>query len=168
MKDKTVRTKGFTLVELMVATVISAIVLIGIGSVLASSQRDWNNMYNRMYSDVVVDSHIARKAFDAVVRRASGEVVLLEADGSWLEVYHYADANSADVDRYARFYTASNELKIEYGTLDDPRQVLSTQAVCSNVTSCVFKSVGRSAQMTITLDNGSETSTVICSTVMHN
>ena len=59
---------GFTLVELMITMVIMVIVISAIGVVLFDSQRGWNFMYNRLYSDVVADSYVARKKFDAVMR----------------------------------------------------------------------------------------------------
>ena len=52
---------GLTLVELMVATVLSLIVITGIGIILADSQRGWNAMYNRTYSDVVTFNSITKR-----------------------------------------------------------------------------------------------------------
>ena len=160
---------GFTIVELMIAVMLSAIVMFGIGAMVVDSQRGWQRMYNRIYSDVATDSYVARKTFDSVIRKASGEMLLLDDAGSWLEVYYYADANSAVVDRYARFSydEGDSQLSIEYGIVE-PRQTLSIQTVCGYVSSCVFKRAGRSAQMILTLDDGSQTATVVSSSVMHN
>jgi Tfp pilus assembly protein PilW len=159
--------KGFTLVELMVATGLASTVILGVGMLLVDSQRGWNRMYNRAYSDVVTDAHVARRAFDRVVRNASCQGILLDADGNWLEVYGYSDPNSAVVDRYARLLSSNGEVTIEYGAID-PRQTLSTETICGNVTSCTFKSAGNSAQMLLTLDNGTQNTTVVASAVMHN
>ena len=166
-KDKPTSRKGFTIIELIVAGAASLIVIIAIGSVLAGSQKDWHRMYSRVCSDVVTDSYIARKAFDAVIRKASKEKLLLDEDGSWLEVYYYADDDSAVVDRYARFYETAGELKIEYGKLE-PKATLSVQTICGNVSSCVFKATGTSAQMILTLNDGIQTITVTSSAVMQN
>lgn len=168
LKRKHRTQRGFTLIELAMAAAISTIVILGVGVLLVDSQRGWIRMYNRIYSDVVTDSYVARKTFDAVVRNASRENLLLGEYGSWLEVYYYADANSAVVDRYARFYDANNgQLNIEYGSLD-PNETPTTSTICENVSSCVFKAAGRSAQMILTLDNGSQTANVVSSAVMHN
>ena len=166
-KNKLTVRRGFTLIELAITVVVSTIVIIGIGVVLADSQRDWNRMYNRIYSDVVTDSYVARKRFDAVIRKASREKLLVDDAGNWLEVNYYADSDSEVVDRYARFYEASGQVSIEYGKLD-PRETLTTTIVCENVSNCVFKQAGRSAQMILTLDNGSQTVTTTSSAVMHN
>ena len=149
--------------------VAAVIVILGIGIILADSQRGWHRMYNRVYSDVVVDSYVARKRFDVVIRKASSENFLLDDAGSWIEVYYYADGNSVVVDRYARFYESDDDdqLNVEYGKLN-PRETLTTQTVCENVSDCIFKRAGRSAQMILTLDNGSQTATVTSSAVMHN
>ncbi|GAH60491.1 unnamed protein product, partial [marine sediment metagenome] len=80
------------------------------------------------------------------------------------------DPNTTIVDHYARFSEseANGELNIEYGSVN-PRKTLTTNTICGNVVGCVFfKGVGYSAQMILTLDNGSETITVVSSAVMHN
>ncbi len=166
-KNKLTVQPGFTIVELMIAMIFAAILISGIGIILADSQRGWQTMYNRIYSDVVTDSYVARKQFDAVMRKASRENFLLDSAGNWIEVYYYADSGSTVIDRYARFFEANGDLNVEYGKLN-PRETLSIQTVCSNVSSCVFKAAGRSAQMILTLDNGSQTATVASSAVMHN
>ena len=167
LKKKLTVRRGFTLIELVITVVVSTIVIIGIGVVLADSQRGWNKMYNRVYSDVVTDGYVARKMFDAVIRKASREKLLVDDAGNWIEVYYYADGSSTIIDRYARFYETEGQLNIEYGKLD-PRETLTTQTVCENVSDCVFKGTGCSAQMMLTLDNGLQTATVTSSAVMHN
>jgi len=169
-KKKLTYQGGFTLIELMAVTILAVIVVSGIGAILADSQRGWHRMYNSIYSDVVTDSYIARKTFDAVIRKASKEKRLLDDAGNWIEVYYYADENSTAVDRYARFFCdgePNDILNVEYGKLN-PRETLTIETICGNVSSCVFKTAGSSAQMILTLDNGSQTATVTSSAVMHN
>ena len=166
-KKKLTTHQGFTITELMVATVISVIVISGISVLLVDGQRGWNAMYNLVYSDVVTDGYVARKSFDSVMRKASREKYLLEDGGSWIEIYYYADDDSSVLDRYARFFKNNSELNIEYGRLE-PRETLDIQTICSNVSRCTFKAAGQSAQMTLTLDDGSQTITVVSSAVMHN
>ncbi len=169
-KRKANRSKGFTIIELMIATGLASTVVVGVGMLLVDSQRGWNRMYSRTYSDVSTDSHVARRRFDSVVRNASTQGILLSVDGSWVEVYYYSDPNSVIVDRYARFFTygdGSSQLLIEHGAVE-PRQILNTETVCGNVSSCVFKSAGNSAQMVLILNDGSQSSTIVASAVMHN
>lgn len=161
---------AFTIIELMIAAVLAIVALLGISIMLADSQRGWNRMYSRIYSDVATDSYVARKAFDGVIRKASREKYLLDDAGAWIEVYYYADANSAVVDRYARFFCVGEPggtLNVEHGGLD-PRETLTISTICGNVSSCDFSASGRSAQMVLILDNGSQTATVTTSAVMHN
>ncbi|MHC4693320.1 MAG: PulJ/GspJ family protein [Planctomycetota bacterium] len=169
-RNKTKR-KGFTIVELMIATGLSSAVIIGIGMLLVDSHRSWNRMYSRTYSGISSDSHVARRRFDSVVRNASTQGILLADDSSWVEVYYYSDPNATTVDRYARFFTYSgldnNQLLIEHGAIN-PRQTLTTETVCGYVASCVFRSAGNSAQMILTLKDGSEVETIVASAVMHN
>jgi len=168
MNTKEIRTrKGFTFVELMITTVIFLIVGLAIGVVIVDGQTGWNTMYDRLNSDVVTDGYVARRKFDAVMRSASRSQSLVASDGSWIEVYYYASPSSTVVDRYARFYTADGDLNFEYGQLE-PRATLGVETVCENVISCTFKQVGTSAQMTLKLDNGTQTNTVVSSAVTHN
>lgn len=159
--------KGFSLLELMMATTLACIVVVGIGVVLVDSQRGWNAMYTRTYSDVVTDAHVARRRFDSVVRNASSQGVLLDDYGNWVEVYYYSDPNSSIVDRYTRFISSNSQLTIEYGVVE-PRQTLNTEILCENVSSCVFKLAGNSVQMVLTLDDGSQNATIVASAVTHN
>ncbi len=159
--------RGFTLTELIVATAIMVIVVLAIGMALVDGQRGWNYMYNRVYSDVVTDGYVARRKFDAVMRRASRDKLLFDDAGGWVEVYYYANDTSTVVDRYARFYVANGNLNVEYGQLD-PTATLSVETVCGNVYSCTFEQLGRSIQMILKLDNGTQTNTVISSAVTHN
>ena len=93
---------GLGLIEVVITIVLSSIVVLATGVVLVDNQHGWNQMYNRANSDIVTDSYVARKAFDAVIRKASGEKFLLDEAGSWIEVYYYQDEDSDAVDRYTR------------------------------------------------------------------
>jgi prepilin-type N-terminal cleavage/methylation domain-containing protein len=159
--------KGFTLIELMITTVIMLIVGLAIGVVIVDGQTGYSKMYDRMNSNVVADGYVARKKFDSVMRSASREQSLLAADGSWVEVYSYARFVSPVVDRYYRFYVSDGDLNLEYGQLD-PRATINVETVCQNVSSCTFKQVGTSLQMTLKLDDGTQTNTVISSAITHN
>jgi hypothetical protein len=167
LKNRTTNPKGFTLTELTITTAIMVITILCVAVILVDGQRSWNAMYDRIYSDVVTDGHIARRTFDRVIRKASGNKIALDDAGLWVEVYYYADANSTVLDRYARFYEAYGQLNIEYGK-PDPRETLDVQTVCENVSDCVFMAQGTSIQMILRLDNGSEAATVVSSAVAHN
>ena len=167
VKKRRTASRGFTLVELIIAMAIMLIVVLAIGMALADGQRNWSTQYDRIYSDVVTDGYVARRKFDTVMRTASREKVLLDDAGGWVEVYYYANDDSAVVDRYARFYTADRNLNVEYGQLN-PKETLSIETVCGNVSGRKFEQVGRSIQMILTLDDGTRTNTVISSAVTHN
>jgi prepilin-type N-terminal cleavage/methylation domain-containing protein len=167
IKTRPSKLQGFTLVELMITTTIMLIVGLAIGVVIVDGQSGWSFMYDRINSDVVTDGYVARKKFDAVIRDASREKVLLDGAGSWVEVYYYSTPSSAVVDRYARFYVADGDLNFEYGQLQ-PRATLGVETVCENVTSCTFKQAGQSVEMILTLDNGTQTNTIITSAITNN
>ncbi len=167
IKIRLAASRGFTRIELVIATAIMVIVILAIGVALVDGQRGWNIQYDRIYSDVVTDGYVARRKFDAVMRAASRDKFLLDGAGGWVEVYYYADDTSTVVDRYARFYTANGDLNVEYGQLN-PKETLSVETVCGNVSSCTFEQLGRSIQMILKLDNGTQTNTVISSAVANN
>ncbi|MHC4616581.1 MAG: hypothetical protein ACYTEQ_02375 [Planctomycetota bacterium] len=159
--------KAVTVIELMLAIIFLGLVVLTVGMVLADSHRGWSTMYHRVYSDVVTEGHIARRVFDSTIRKASRNHILVDSGGAWVQVRYYQDLTSVVLDRYARFYTSGNELLLEYGA-SDSLQPSGTRTICSNVSSCVFSRVGKSVQMVLKLDNGSETAAVVTSAVAHN
>lgn len=160
---------GLTLAELLVATVIVAIVILALGTTVADSVRGWHRMYGRVYADVRTDSFVARKTFDQVIRKATRQMCLVDSAGAWLEVYYYSNSSASVIDSYALFKTASGALLVERGEWKaGVKSPLRTDIVCENVASCVFKADGRSAQMLLTLDDGSQNIVVATSAVMHN
>jgi prepilin-type N-terminal cleavage/methylation domain-containing protein len=174
MVKKRVATKsGFTMLELVIAMVIAAIVILGVGFIVVDGQRAWGVMYNRIYSDAATDSYVAVEEFDAVVRRASGEKFLLSEDSDWVEIYYPGDTSSDIVDRYARFSYAAGggdskgRFLVEYGKLN-PKELLNTKIISEDVSACVFKASGRSVQMMLTLNDGTQAVTVVSSAFMHN
>ena len=164
---KVMNHRGFTLVEMLISIVICLIVLSAVGVVIVDSQKGWNIMYGRLQSDVVTASYIAKSRFDSVIRKASKNNLYVGPEGAWVEVYYYADDESSVLDRYARFYESDGDLNIETGTLV-PKVTTDVETICSNVSECVFKEYGYSAQMMLTLDNGSQTVTTVTSAYLHN
>ncbi len=167
IKKRSTASRGFTLVELITAMAIMLVVVLAIGMALVDGQRGWSIQYDRIYSDIVTDGYVARRKFDTVMRMASRDKFLLGDAGSSVEVYYYANDDSAVVDRYAYFYVADGNLIVDYGLYPN-KETLSVETVCGNVSGCTFEQVGRSIQMILTLDNGTQTNTVISSAVTHN
>ena len=169
-KKKLIFQRGFTIIELMVTMVISLIVILGVGILLVDGQRGWNKMYNRVHGEAATDSYVARSVFDKVIRKARKDRFLLDDSGDWIKVYYYADSDSTDVDRYARLFKDDAELNIEYGELYgelNSEITLNVETVCNNVSDCIFRKSGRSAQMILTLDDGTHTISTISSAFMH-
>jgi prepilin-type N-terminal cleavage/methylation domain-containing protein len=166
-RERITNQHGFTLIELIIAVAASLVVMLGVALVLANSQESWNQLYSRSFSDIAGDSNVAGRKFKAIIRKASQDGFVLDDNGNGIEVYYYSDENSAVVDRYARFYVLDGDLNLELGRLD-PRETLEVQTVCGNVSECFFTTAGRSAQMVLTLDDGSRTITIVSCAFMHN
>ena len=173
-KKVTVR-KAFTLMEMVQAIFLSAIVILAVGVLLVDSQKGWNTMYERVYGDINVEAYAARKAFDAICRKASIERFLLGASNEYVEVYYYDEASTSNMpDRYARFYTAADTLLVEHGNLlsgsydADPGVESSVVTLATNVTDAKFYVAGTSIQMILWLDDTVHSSVVTTSAVRHN
>ena len=166
-RKRQINSSGLTIVELIITTMILVIVGFAIGVVVVDAQSSWNVTYDKINSDVITDGYVARKKFDTVIRNASSQSYVLDSAGDWVEVYYYASDSSTVVDRYARFYVADDTLNLENGQLS-PRKTLDVETVCKNVSDCTFKQVGRSVQMILTLDNETQTNTIVSSAVAHN
>jgi prepilin-type N-terminal cleavage/methylation domain-containing protein len=158
---------GFTLIELIIAITASMIVMLGLGLVLANSQKSWHQLYTRAFSDVVGDSNVAGIKFKAIIRKASQNGFAVDNKGNGIEVYYYNNEDSNDVDRYAHFYELDGDLNLELGKLN-PRETLEVQTICSNVTECLFTAAGRTAQMALTLDNSSRKISTVSCAFLHN
>ena len=166
-RKRTAAQHGFTLIELMIAITASMIVMLGLGLVLSNSQKSWNQLYTRSFSDVVGESNVAGIKFKDIIRKASQYGFVVDSKGKGLEVYYYNTDDANDVDRYAHFYESDGDLNLEIGKLN-PRETLEVQTICENVTECLFTAAGRSAQMTLTLDNGSRKISTVTSAFLHN
>ena len=167
MKSKLTGQSGFTIIELLTTMTMSAIVILCAGVALVGSERRLTRVYNSAHSEVVSGSYVASRVFEIVVRKASREELQLDDLGNWVEVYYYDSADSTSVDRYALLYVSNGFFNVDYGWLD-PRVTSSSQTVCGNVSSCIFRHNGRSVQMILTLDNGSEAITTVTSAARQN
>ncbi|MBN2138658.1 MAG: prepilin-type N-terminal cleavage/methylation domain-containing protein [Sedimentisphaerales bacterium] len=172
MKNGIAGRKGFGLVELLVTAAIAAIVILGIGVTIMDNHRGWQKMYSRVYSDAVIDGHVARRTFDEVVRKSRAKNILLDETGDQLELRYFSNIAAKMPDRYAKFYLAGTELKLEQGIWNaaetNPKSCLTTATICSNVSSCGFARENESVQMVLQIDNGARIATVVSSALMHN
>jgi hypothetical protein len=151
----------------MVACSLLTTSVVAVAVVFSESQRSWNQTYERANNNAMIESHTAAKSFEATVRRATGEIYLLDNAGQWVEVYYFQDENSPKVDRYAKFYAAGGSLMLEYGQLD-PRQTLGVVPVCDGVTSCTFSAVGRCLRAQLTITDGDHTTDLLLSATPQN
>ena len=71
---------GFTLIEMIVATAMTVIVILGVAIVLVNSQRAYQVTYDKVYSDVMTDAFVARRLFDSIVRKSSTDGIALSSD----------------------------------------------------------------------------------------
>jgi prepilin-type N-terminal cleavage/methylation domain-containing protein len=171
MTQKTAKNKhGFTLIELTIVMAIASIVFLSMGILLVDSQRVWSRMYDRVCGNMVSDGQVARRAFDAAVRKSSiARERLLDDE---VEVYYYDDPdNSVMLDRFARFYADYGELTVDYGELNsngNPHGPRQRVMLARNVESVNFSVAGACVQMILTLDNGSENLTVMTSAIRQN
>jgi Tfp pilus assembly protein PilE len=152
--------KGLTLIELMVASAMATICVLAVGAVFSDSQKAWNQTYIKANSSIMLDSHLASKAFEATIRKASCERYLLDPAGQWVEVYYFASDASTTTDRYAYLHVENNTFYIDHGTTPSPRQQIgrpdpSPNPICENVDEDAFSfsGSGRCIRLDMTLSN---------------
>jgi len=161
---------GFTLIELIISVVIVMIVALGIGMVIANSSKSYQVEYEKAHSDVMTDSFVARKLFDATIRKAASSDITIAVDGSTAEVKYYNSDLSTYLDRYSRFFLNGSDLEVEHGSIDVSgiKETMDFQTVCGNVTSCVFRGSGNSVRMILALDNNEINNVIVACAYTHN
>lgn len=166
----TLKKTGFTLVELMVTIIISAMLVLTIGIVMLDTQRGWLDTYAKVHGGAADDAAMAKVAFDRIVRKSSLSAYQLPASDD-LTVYYYSDwENSLTLDRSARLYRSSvnpSELYVEHTALDTGDS-LSSVRLASNVSDLEFLPVSGGFTMKLTLDDGREQTTVVSTAILHN
>jgi len=170
MSHKSKKAAGFTLVELMVAVLISIIVVFAIGMVMAEGPRGFKDSYERAYSDVVTQSYVAQRFFDATVRKASSSTIVVGDGKDWIEVSYYTNEDVAFPNRFVRIYLANEQLMAQMSQLGTSGDSIAQdrRTICENVSDCYFNTTGRSVHMILKLDDGNSAQTVVTSAVMHN
>lgn len=151
------RNKGLTLTEVVVAMAIVGIITLGIGVLLANSQKNWGRLFGRVYGNTATDSFAIQQAFDTVCRKASLRKCVLSPFGDSLELYYWDSGSTASTpDNYARFYQDNDAARVEYGRLQpgtwqpDMSQPTTTVTLASSVDSLNFTVEGTSIQMYLT------------------
>jgi hypothetical protein len=167
---KSAKKTGFTMIELIVATAMVVIIILGVAVILVNSQRAYQVTYDKVYADVMTDAFVARRLFDSIVRKSSTSGVSVGAGGEFVEVHYYSDSSATYLDRYARFYTSGLDLRVEYGTISGTgiQETLTVDTICTNVSSCVFRNQGNSVRMVLKFDDEQKENVVVTSAYLHN
>ena len=173
-KPQPAHTKGFTMIEVLVAIAMVGMMTLGAGVLLANGQKSWGQLYGRVYGDSAIDSLAAQKAFDTVCRKASLRKYVLGGSGNSLELYYWdASSTASTPEKYARFYLSNEEVFVEYGTTQtgtwqpDTAAPVTTVKLAGDVESLTFTVQGTSVQMFLSYTDETMMP-VVCSSVRHN
>ena len=110
------RRRGLTLVELVTAMALVGVLTVVVGTLLVSSNKHWNALFNKVYRQETTDSFAAHRVFDSVCRKSSYRKAILGQDNASLELYYWdTDSASETPDHYARFYLLDSDVMVEYG-----------------------------------------------------
>lgn len=145
MKKIKKRQSGFTLVEVLIVTVIAAIPVIVVGTLLVGGQDSFTETYNAVHKDIQQDALVTMTAFGSVGRKSNKtnyKVYTVQtgafteaqppkyktiAKGQAVEFRYWQDTyepgqDDLDIldttntgDRYALFYLDGRDLKVDYG-----------------------------------------------------
>lgn len=158
---------GLTLIELLVTMLLCSILLISLSIVMLESQRGWRRAYDQIYGGPASDAMVAKTTFEFIVRKATRLQYQIDTPEE-LRVFYYSDwLNSANLDRYSRFYCQDGNLYVEHGQLGNMNSP-STILLASNVSQTVFRAWPGALQMLLTIDNSPKPLTVAATAVMHN
>ena len=167
MSTQTKKLKNaFTLIELMVTLMISAIIIFAIGVLISDSSSWFSDSYARINSSPAIESLLARKTFERIIRQAADTGFWVSADATAVEINYYS-SSASPIDRYAQFYTSGTDLILEKGSLPS-RTLISTETVCQNISACTFKTAGTAVQMILVLDDGKNKQGSLTSAILHN
>ncbi|MFC1737778.1 hypothetical protein ACFL1G_01865 [Planctomycetota bacterium] len=94
---------GVTLIELVIAMLMSSMLVLTVGVLLVSGQRAWQNVYNSAYHEIKQDAQAIRISFGSMGRRSNrlnytlyevdgGDFTPVEPEGSSDEEVLYGDA----------------------------------------------------------------------------
>lgn len=160
---------GFTLVEITVTLSTAMIILLAVGFALGDGLGTFNDLSSTTFSDAYDDAIYVRRYFDTTIRKSSG-TPYLDPNSNSLKVYFYNGWESTFLDRYTRFFMSEDLLRAEFGTVDSGggEQSFDVETICDNVSDCDFNVSGKSAQMILELNDGSNSYTVATSAVAHN
>jgi prepilin-type N-terminal cleavage/methylation domain-containing protein len=162
------KNSAFTLIELMVTLLISAIIVSAVGVMVADSSGWFSDSYGKIHSQPAIENLLARKTFEGIVRQSSNMGLQVSPDGNSVEINYYSYSSSADpLDSYAEFYVTGTDLILEKGSLS-PRTTTSSKTLCGNVSQCTFKTAGSAVQMILILDDGKNKQGSTTSAILHN
>ncbi len=164
--------RGFSLVELMVCTVILVIAALAAAPALIGAQESWQNANDSIQSNLVRDSRQARIAFSRAARQAHRQTLTVAANARSMDLPYYESPDSTWPDRYVTlsWSNATGCLNWSEGRIDrnGRRQTLGDAVVCENVTACAFARRGKSARMRLVFTNGTRELTLVTAAVINN
>ena len=129
---------GFTIIELILAIVISSLLVLTMGIVMVDSQRGWLDSYAKVHGGAAADAKMAKTAFDKVVRKASRSIYYFNGLDD-ITVYYYDNwTTSPELDRYAHLYRSQDnpsEMYVQHGVYENEAEqsVLTDVMLASNV-----------------------------------
>ncbi len=171
LKMKIKKLKGITLIELMMTMLISSIVVLSMGILLADNLRGWRVMYNRIHSEKADNTYVVRRLFDVAFRKgtiAPGSQIRISPSQDTLTVDYYSNMILPIPDCNAVFqWDGSNILTLTCYQKTSGAEISSW--TIPNVSNCIFNQAGRSVQMNLTFDDPNHTQmfNVVSSAYLH-
>ena len=148
--------------------VASSVLLLAIVGVLASNQKGFHAMYQRVNGNLVNDAYVTRRTFDRLVRQASCDYCN-PADGAspQIEIRYYSSPSVTGMDRFARFtYNGgAKTVSLIDGTIGSNP---AAQVLAHNVTSGTFLRSGPCIHMALVLNDGTVDLPLAVTATRHN
>jgi hypothetical protein len=161
---------------MMTAMLAASIIVLGVVSVIASNQKEYNQTFERVNGATVREAQQARTVFDLIVRKSSVRSYRLGSANEYVEVFWYASPSSAALDRYTRFYLNGTDLVAETGQLTPGtfdhalNNSPAVQVLAHHVRpeTCIFTQFGATISMALVIDDGRLDLPIVTTATRHN
>lgn len=167
--------RGFTLIEMLVAIVASSILILCVGTLLASSQQQYNRINDRVNGPIATDGLAAQRTFDAVCRKSSWRKCQLDMSGSDLTLYYYRTGSTSSIpEKYARFHLIGEQLVVDHGDLKSGQWIPDTSStpvrmvLTDRAENVQFTLQDQSISMVLTFDPAANVQPITCASVRNN
>lgn len=146
---------GFTIIEMVMAVMLTSVMMAGIGLVIVDQQKAWGSLRDRVFNRMAEDGYVAGVTFETICRKSSQKSLTLGTGGVSCKFSYYNDLAAENPDRTANFYIQSGKFYVEHRTTSGI--LISKLAIADKAQSVQFAQSGNAVNMKLILNDGTRT-----------